>query len=68
MSADIVRDFKFIIRTKPISLTLAHLVIEVIVQQCDDQSSIFVVRDPATVVAFRCQIFEGREWDFIVLV
>lgn len=51
VSDDVVWDFEFIIWSESVVLVFAHVIVEIVIQQCHNQSTIFVICDSATVVA-----------------
>lgn len=57
-----------VFRTKFIVFVSEHIVVEVIIQQSDDESPIFVICHPASIVTFRNQILQGREGDFVIFI
>ena len=68
MNTNIVRNSKVFCWTQCIVRVITHVAIKVILQQSNNQPSVFVVCDSTSIVTLSCQILKGREGYFIILI
>ena len=60
--------FEDVFGSESVCFIVEHFVIEVVIEQRDDESPVFVVGDSSSVVALGNQILQGGEGYFLILV
>lgn len=60
--------FKVILRAELVGLITEDVVVEVVIKQSDNEPSVLIVSDSASVVALSSEILQGGEGYFVILV
>lgn len=62
------RHFKDVLWSKFVSLIIEHLIIKVVIKQCNNQPSIFIISNSSTIITLCNQILQSRERYFLILI